>query len=93
MTLTIFKITGATGFIGFAVLSNLLKAGYRVRISVRRDAQIEVIKQRPSIKLFADQLTFVVVPDITVDGAFDAALQGVVYIQHIASPIPRQVSF
>lgn len=33
-----------------------------------------------------------VVPDITIDGAFDNVLQDVKYVLHIASPVPGAVS-
>ncbi|KAK9388583.1 hypothetical protein V1515DRAFT_614626 [Lipomyces mesembrius] len=82
-------ITGATGHVGFAVLVATLNAGYRVRASVRRQEQIDEIKTHPSIKSFGGNLDFVVVPDITVFGAFDACLHGVTYVEHVASPLPR----
>ena len=40
-----------------------------------------------------DRIEFVIVPDITVPGAFDNVLDGVKYIQHIASPLPKPVRF
>ena len=41
---------------------------------------------------YADSVEFIVVKDITADGAFDAALDGVSYIAHLASPLPSAVS-
>ncbi|KAK9330058.1 hypothetical protein V1520DRAFT_391716 [Lipomyces starkeyi] len=82
-------LTGATGHVGFAVLVATLKAGYRVRASVRRQDQIDEIKAHPSIESFVGNLDFVIVPDITVSGAFDACLHGVTYVEHVASPLPR----
>jgi uncharacterized protein YbjT (DUF2867 family) len=84
-------ITGATGFVGFAVLLEALKANYRVRISVRRASQVEELKSHHLIAPFASKLEAVVVPDITAEGAFDAALEGVTYIEHVASPLPKPV--
>jgi nucleoside-diphosphate-sugar epimerase len=84
-------ITGGTGFIGFAVVLEALKAGYRVRISVRRASQAEELKSHHLIVPFATKLEFVVVPDVTVSGAFDNFLEGVSYIEHIASPVPKPV--
>lgn len=86
------QIIGATGHIGFRVLVDTLKAGYTVRASVRRDAQGATLKSHSEIQPYAASLETVVVPDITVDGAFDAVLDGVVYVLHIASPLPKGVS-
>ncbi|KAK9351659.1 hypothetical protein V1523DRAFT_441734 [Lipomyces doorenjongii] len=68
-------ITGATGHVGFAVLVVTLKAGHRVRASVRRRDrhQIDEIKTHPFYQVFS----------------FDACLHGVTYIEHVASPLPR----
>lgn len=68
-----------------------LKAGYRVRTTVRRDSAIEEIKSAPSIQDFSDDLEIVVVPDMTADDAFLSALQGVTYVLHVASPMPNKV--
>ena len=58
-------------------------------MSVRRSSSIDEIKSHASITPFASALEFIVVPDITADGAFDEALKDVTYIQHIASPLPN----
>lgn len=78
---------------GFAVLTQALRSGYRVRASVRHAGQIADIQSHALIKPFVDQghLDFVLVPDITAEGAFDAVLKDVVGILHIASPYPRPV--
>jgi len=87
------QITGATGFVGFAVLAKALQAGYKVRISVRKAAQIEIIKSHVLIAPYVEKgvVEFAVVPDITVKGAFDEALKDVVGVLHIASPLPAAV--
>lgn len=78
-------ITGATGFIGAATAQAALKEGYRLRISVRKEDQIEKLKS--VFATYADQIEFVVVPDITVTGAFSKYLEGVDYVLHVASPL------
>jgi nucleoside-diphosphate-sugar epimerase len=78
--------------VGFAVLLQALRTGYRVRISVRRESQAQDIKQHAKIQPYSSSLEVVVVPDITADGAFDASLAGVTYIEHVASPLPNPVS-
>jgi nucleoside-diphosphate-sugar epimerase len=80
-------LTGATGHVGFASLVNALSNGYKVRAAVRRDASIAQIKSPTSIQPYLSQLEFVIVPDITVDGAYDEAVKGVDAIVHIASPM------
>jgi nucleoside-diphosphate-sugar epimerase len=79
-------ITGTTGFIGAHVASQTLGAGYRLRISVRKEAQIDAL--RAMFSEHADQLEFVVIPDLSSPDAFDSALQDVTYVFHIASPLP-----
>lgn len=81
---TVF-ITGASGFIGAQVVQSTLQAGYKAKLSVRREAQIEDLRRVFSD--YADKLDFVVVPDYTVRGAFDEALQGSDHVIHIASPL------
>ncbi|KAJ6131557.1 hypothetical protein N7523_001263 [Penicillium sp. IBT 18751x] len=83
-------ITGGTGHVGFRTLVTALKAGYQVRAAVRSESKKEELLSAPSIKELkpADKLTFVVVPDLMVDGAYNEAVKGVNYILHIASPVP-----
>lgn len=84
-------LTGSTGFLGYHILTELLKSGYRVRAAVRSDAKAKKVLSGPTLKALAptaEQLSFVTVPDMTVAGAYDDAVQGVTYIIHAASPIP-----
>ncbi|EIN05348.1 D-lactaldehyde dehydrogenase [Punctularia strigosozonata HHB-11173 SS5] len=78
-------VTGANGYIAVWVVKNLLEHGYTVRGTVRSEAKSAHLK-----KLFADKyagkLEFVVVEDITKEGAFDSAVQGVDAVEHTASP-------
>lgn len=84
-------LTGCTGFLGYIILTELLKRGYRVRAAVRSQTKAERVLAGPSIKALAptgEQLSFVTVPDMTASGAYDDAVRGVTYIIHAASPIP-----
>ena len=83
---TVF-ITGATGFIGAHVALSALSAGYYVKLSVRREAQIESL--RKALDAFANKLEFVIVPDYTATNAFDDALKGSDYVIHVASPLAK----
>ena len=80
-------LTGATGHVGFASLVVALSNGYRVRAAIRRESSIPQIKTPKSIQPYLPQLEFIIVPDITVDGAYDEAVKGVDAIVHIASPL------
>lgn len=89
MTHSLVLITGATGHIGFKTLVVALQAGYSVRAAVRSEAKQEQVLAAPSIKALnpGSELTFVIIPDLTVEGAYYEAVKGVKYIIHIASPI------
>lgn len=83
-------LTGATGFVGFATLRSALKQGYNIRAVVRSEQKVETVRSNPTLKdVSEDQLSFVVIPDLLADGAFDEVVKDVDYILHIASPIPR----
>ena len=83
-------ITGGTGHVGFRTLVTALQLGYSVRAAVRSESKKQQILSAQSIKSLnpGNKLTFVTVPDLTVVGAYDEAVQGAAYIIHLASPIP-----
>ncbi|KAK5677986.1 hypothetical protein LTS10_009870 [Elasticomyces elasticus] len=83
-------LTGGTGHLGFRVLITILENGYSVRAAVRSERKADIIKNNAVFKALnlGSRLTFAVVPDFVVDGAFDEAAKGVRYIIHVASPIP-----
>ena len=83
---TVF-VTGATGFIGAHVAALALRAGYNVKLSVRREGQIGTLCR--GLGDLSGDLDFVVVPDYTKENAFDTALQGVNHVIHLASPLPK----
>ncbi|RFU81043.1 hypothetical protein TARUN_1136 [Trichoderma arundinaceum] len=91
MANNLLVLTGATGFLGFKVLTVALKAGYNVRIVVRSTSKAEKVLNSPSIKALninKENLSVVVVEDMAVAGAFDEAVKGAAYVIHCASPIP-----
>ena len=78
-------ITGATGFVGSHIANQVLRAGYRVRLSVRKEQQMEKLKG--VFHDHAQRTEYVIVPNITLSDAFDDMLDGVRYIVHVASPL------
>lgn len=64
----------------------LLEKGYNVRCAVRNEAGYERIKALKSAAPYASQMQSILVPDITVPGAYDEAVKGVDYVIHAASP-------
>ncbi|PTB78710.1 NAD(P)-binding protein [Trichoderma longibrachiatum ATCC 18648] len=80
-------LTGATGMIGFKTLIELVKAGYKVRAAVRTQAGFERISSLKPLAPYLSQVESIIVPDITVPGAYDEAVKGVKYVVHVASPL------
>ncbi|KAL3482943.1 3-beta hydroxysteroid dehydrogenase/isomerase family protein [Aspergillus germanicus] len=80
-------ITGATGFIGSVIALKTLKAGYSLRISVRKEEQI--LKLKTLISRYEDRVDFVITADITHESSFAGKLNGVNYVLHVASPLPH----
>ncbi|KAI0446172.1 putative cinnamoyl-CoA reductase [Xylaria telfairii] len=83
-------ITGATGFVGFHVLLKALEGGWAVRAAVRSTSKSDFIANHPKITALnrSDRLSFVEVPDICDQNAYDEAIKNVTHIIHLASPLP-----
>lgn len=82
-------VTGASGFVAAHVLNSFLKAGYKVRGTVRSDQSANAV--RKSHAKYADQLSFAIVKDVAAPGAFDEAVKGVDGVIHTASPFQMDV--
>ncbi|KAG8951125.1 methylglyoxal reductase (NADPH-dependent) gre2 [Tulasnella sp. 424] len=78
-------VTGATGYIAVWVCKTLLDKGYSVVGTVRSDSKGEKLKEL--FKNYNDKFSYVIVEDISKDGAFDKAVVGVDAVQHLASPV------
>lgn len=83
-------ITGATGLIGFRILLAALEAGHTVRYTARSEDKAKTVASNPAVQKLSpgDRLSAAVIPDLAVDGALDAAVQGVTHIIHAGSPVP-----
>lgn len=88
MTGELVFVTGAAGFIGAHAVDAALKAGFRVRGSVRRESQVEQLQKH----INSEAADFVIVRDITKPGAYDGVLEGVDYVFQVASPLPSQTN-
>lgn len=82
---TIF-ITGATGFIGSQVVKAALDAGHHLRLSVRKEEQIQSLKELFGSK--SASIDFALIPDISKPDAFHGQFDGVDHVFHLASPMP-----
>ncbi|KAK3365605.1 hypothetical protein B0T24DRAFT_682697 [Lasiosphaeria ovina] len=89
---SLILVTGANGLIASHAADQLLAAGYRVRGAVRSAAKSSYLTelfaarhgQHPqSPRLFE----LVEVPDVTVPGAWDAAVRGVAGIAHVVGAV------
>ena len=89
MSSDLVLITGVTGHLGFRTLILALQAGYQVRAAVRSQSKANTILSNSVFKVLnrSSQLSFIIVPDLTVAGAYDEAVKGVNHVIHIASPI------
>ena len=81
-------VTGASGFIAQHCVLVLLRAGYRVRGTVRNLARAE--SPRAALERLAspgDALEFVQA-ELDRDDGWDAAMVGATFVLHVASPLP-----
>ncbi|PWN46599.1 NAD(P)-binding protein [Violaceomyces palustris] len=85
-------VTGANGFLGAHVVYQLLERGARVNGTVRSEKSASILRKRFSKEAKEGRLRIFLVPDISAQGAFDLAAQGVDHIAHIAAPIPTRAT-
>ncbi|CCH60145.1 hypothetical protein TBLA_0C03420 [Henningerozyma blattae CBS 6284] len=84
-------VTGATGYIAQHIITDLLEQNYKVIGTVRSESKGDNL-----VKLFnSNNFTYEVVPDISVEGAFDKVLEknakDIKYVLHTASPVVFEV--
>jgi dihydroflavonol-4-reductase len=85
MTETVL-VTGGTGYIAGWCVAELLDRGYRVRTTVRSEAKERAVRDAVAPLAQADRLSFAVA-DLTSPDGWDAAVAGVDYVLHVASPL------
>jgi nucleoside-diphosphate-sugar epimerase len=74
-------ISGLNGYLASSIALAFLDAGYSVRGTVRRQEQADAWNER-----YPGKVDIAVVPDMTVEGAYDEAVKGVEVFVHTASP-------
>lgn len=82
-------VTGANGHVGSHLVNLLLEDpnSPRVRAAVRSESSATPLRQRFTRHIDAGRLDFSYVADMTAPGAYDAAVQEVTHIAHVASPL------
>lgn len=80
-------VTGGTGYVAGWCIAGLLERGYRVRTTVRSPGKEKAVREAVATVVDpGDRLSFAVA-DLTKDDGWDAAVDGVDHILHVASPM------
>ena len=79
-------VTGGSGFIGSYCILDLLRAGYRVRTTVRSPEREATVRELLGAES-AEALSFATA-DLTSDAGWADAVSGCDFVLHVASPFP-----
>ena len=80
-------VTGGTGYVAGWCIVELLERGYDVRTTVRSPRKEQAVRDAVATVVDpGDRLGFAVA-DLTKDDGWDAAVAGVDYVLHVASPL------
>jgi nucleoside-diphosphate-sugar epimerase len=80
-------VTGGTGFVGGWCIVELLRRGYDVRTTVRNSSKEQAVRAAVATETDAGARLAVHAADLNNDAGWDAAMQGVHYVLHVASPL------
>lgn len=84
-------VTGATGFIASHTILALINKGYEVRGTARSASKAEQLNATLSAYAGKPIEVELVSADLTKDDGWAEAMEGVTYLQHLASPIPNNL--
>ncbi len=84
-------VTGATGFIASHTILALINKGYDVRGTARSASKAEQLNATLSAYAGKPIQIELVSADLTKDDGWAEAMDGVTYLQHLASPIPSNL--
>lgn len=88
MSLQSILLTGTTGNVGAILLEHLLEGGTTVNAVLRSFANSkEFIEQKYPHEVATGKLRFTEIPDMGVEGVFDAPAKDVTAIIHVATPL------
>jgi nucleoside-diphosphate-sugar epimerase len=79
-------VTGGSGFIGSHCILDLLRAGYRVRTTVRSPEREATVRELLGAES-AEALSFVTA-DLMAEAGWADAVAGCAFVLHVASPFP-----
>ncbi|MFF1400582.1 NAD-dependent epimerase/dehydratase family protein [Streptomyces sp. NPDC058287] len=80
-------VTGGTGYVGGWCIVELLQRGYRVRTTVPSHGREQAVSDAVATQVDADGRLEFAIADLTTDEGWEAAVKGVDYVLHVASPL------
>ncbi|WAL69380.1 aldehyde reductase [Amycolatopsis cynarae] len=80
-------VTGGSGYLGSHLVQRLLRAGYRVRTTVRSPARRATVRALAAATGHDDRLD-VVTAELSADAGWAEAVSGCALVLHVASPFP-----
>ncbi len=80
-------VTGGTGYLGGWCIVELLRRGYAVRTTVRNVSKTNAVRSAVASAGVDASGVEIVAADLSKDGGWDAAMAGVDFVLHVASPI------
>lgn len=73
---SIIAVTGAAGFLGSAVVEQLISQGFVVRATTTTASKMEELNKKIEAQFGPGRLDIVEIKDLSVEGALDGVLRG-----------------